>query len=284
MNYLVCNHCNHKNAVYTPHLVFCNQCQKKIKNNFTDWKKSNNGALFENYISLETTTDASPINIERPIKLGWYKKSQLYFEQKANRDVKVIIGVVAFQLVLFAFLMKLQNNSLALSNKETSNDFQSSANWRTRSITKDISVSVPYNLIKVPTTLSLFMQDHITKSNSLRAEMAGSFSITVESFEMNRDYPIPHDMLYQVKDEYMQLAQFEYPDSDKIEHIKTKQYQTTVRYGEYTLNSKQFLYENYTLIKGYSVVNVTLSYLKDEDVLYDYASEISESLLKNKTI
>lgn len=282
MNYLICNHCNNKNAVYTPHFVFCNQCNKKIINNYTDWKKSNNQASFDDYILLQTTTDGTPIKTEKPLKLNWIKKTQQFIEHNADKDIKAFAAVSFFLLVLFAFLMKLQNNNLLLPNNiESTNDYASNNYWKTHSITNDVTISVPFDVIKTSTTLSAFMQEHIIKSNSATSEAAGVFSVTIEHFEMNHDYPIPNEMLHEVKDEYMQMAHFEYSDVDKLEHIKTSNYKTTVRHGEYTLHSKEFLYDNYTLINGYEVVNVIVSYLKNDNDLNNYAGVVSESLLKN---
>ncbi len=282
MNYLVCNHCDNKNAVYTPHFVFCSKCNKKIINNYTDWKKVNNQASFDDYILLETTTDSTPIKIEEPLKLNWIKKSQQFILDNTDKDIKAFAAVSFFLLVLFAFLMKLQNNNLLLpTDIKNSNDYTTAAYWKPHSITNDIAISVPFEVIKTSTALSAFMQDHVIKSKSFASEAVGAFSVTIENFEMNHDYPIPNDLLYDVKDEYMQMAHFEYSNVDKLEHIKTSKYKTTVRHGEYTLNSKQFLYDNYTLIDGYEVVNVIVSYLKNDDALNNYAGMVSESLLKN---
>lgn len=271
MNYLVCNHCNNKNAVYTPHFVFCNQCNKKIVNNYTDWKKANINTVFEDYLLLETTTNEQPIFNTTPIK------------QKADKELKLFAGIVFFQLMVFAVFMKMQNNSFIDESNTLNKDYTTYAYWETHSITNDIEIDVPFDLIEATSTLTPFMIDHVVKSTTKKAEALGSFSVTIENFEMNHHYPIPHEMLFHIKDEYMQLAQFEYPEFDLLEHIKTKNYETTMRHGEYTLNSNSFLYDNYTFIKGNNIVNITVSYLKNDKTLNDYADKISERLLNNKT-
>jgi hypothetical protein len=45
MNYLICDNCNYKNVIYTERVVFCSHCNNKMKNNYLDWKKSNNKSL-----------------------------------------------------------------------------------------------------------------------------------------------------------------------------------------------------------------------------------------------
>ena len=282
MNYLVCNHCNNKNAVYTSHVIFCSKCNKKIINNYTDWKKANNQASFNEYLLLETTTNESPIIIEKPVKENWLKKSHQFIKHHTDKEMKAFAAVSFFLLILFAFLMKLQNNSLLLPNNiENNNDYANTTYWKTHSITNDIAISVPFEVIKTPTTLSAFMQEHVITSKSFTSEAVGAFSVTIEHFEMNHDYPIPNDLLYEVKDEYMQMAHFDYSDVDKLEHIKTSKHKTTIRHGQYTLHSKEFLYDNYTVVNGYEVVNVIVSYLKNDNTLNNYAGVVSESLLKN---
>ena len=38
-NFLICDNCQHKNTVTSERIVFCNGCQKKLANNYLDWKK-----------------------------------------------------------------------------------------------------------------------------------------------------------------------------------------------------------------------------------------------------
>ena len=43
-----------------------------------------------------------------------------------------------------------------------------------------------------------------------------------------------------------------------------KDYKTFVEHGTYSLNGKEYLYENYTLIKGNEGVKIIMSYLKND--------------------
>ncbi|MCB2218840.1 MAG: hypothetical protein KQI35_00490 [Bacteroidetes bacterium] len=47
--YLKCEHCGHLNEVKTEYLVFCQQCNKKLGNNYTNWKMTNFGKSFEDF-------------------------------------------------------------------------------------------------------------------------------------------------------------------------------------------------------------------------------------------
>jgi hypothetical protein len=49
MHYLKCNHCGHLNEVKGEYLVFCSKCNKKLDNNFPDWKKRNPGKTLADF-------------------------------------------------------------------------------------------------------------------------------------------------------------------------------------------------------------------------------------------
>ncbi len=283
MNYLICNHCNYKNAVYTQHFVFCNHCNKKISNNYTDWKKTNNHLAFEDYVLAETTTNAEPIFKPTIIKPNVVNRTRVFLTQKTNKEFKLFGGIVLFQLFVFAFFMQIQNNSFDEIEKQNNNDYKNVVYWETHSITNDLEIDVPFDLTEATTTLTPFMLEHVINSDTKRAESIGCFSVTIEKFEMTPEYPIPYDMLFQIKDEYMQQAHFEYTEENKLEHIPSKRYETTMRHGEYSLNANRFLFDNYTFKKGNNVVNVTVSYLKNDKDLTIFAGKISERLLQIKT-
>jgi hypothetical protein len=38
-NFLIYDNCQHKNTVTSERIVFCKGCQKKLDNNYLDWKK-----------------------------------------------------------------------------------------------------------------------------------------------------------------------------------------------------------------------------------------------------
>ena len=58
MYYLKCSNCGHLNELKTEYLTFCQNCNKVLRNNFTDWKKDNPNKSFEDYKQLMCTTKA----------------------------------------------------------------------------------------------------------------------------------------------------------------------------------------------------------------------------------
>lgn len=57
MHYLKCPNCGHFNELKTEYQTFCKNCNKVLKNNFTDWKKDNPNNTFEDFKKLMCTTN-----------------------------------------------------------------------------------------------------------------------------------------------------------------------------------------------------------------------------------
>jgi hypothetical protein len=77
MHYIKCNECGHFNEVKSEYLVFCAKCNKKLDNNFPDWKKKNPGRGFDDYKRLVCVTEeainTSPVKVKtRPKGLKYW--------------------------------------------------------------------------------------------------------------------------------------------------------------------------------------------------------------------
>ena len=57
MYYIKCSQCGHLNEVKSEYQVFCSGCNKKLDNNFADWKKRNPGKSFDDYQQLVCVSD-----------------------------------------------------------------------------------------------------------------------------------------------------------------------------------------------------------------------------------
>jgi hypothetical protein len=59
-NFLICDNCQYKNTVTSERIVFCNGCQKKLANNYLDWKKGKfNSPLEEKKYIFQRTVNQS---------------------------------------------------------------------------------------------------------------------------------------------------------------------------------------------------------------------------------
>jgi len=57
MHFLKCNNCGHLNEVKGEYLVFCQKCNKKLENNYSDWKTRNPDKSIEEYKRLVCITE-----------------------------------------------------------------------------------------------------------------------------------------------------------------------------------------------------------------------------------
>jgi hypothetical protein len=88
MHYLKCTNCGHFNELKTEYLTFCKQCNKVLKNNFTDWKKDNPEKSFEEFKQLICTTNTSEHSISE--------------SKKKNKGLKYWIGFALAFAVFYA--------------------------------------------------------------------------------------------------------------------------------------------------------------------------------------
>jgi hypothetical protein len=77
MHYLKCTDCGHFNEVKSEYLVFCPSCNKKLDNNFPDWKKKNPGRSFDDYKRLVCVSEEEINTI--PVKVKTRPKSLKYW-------------------------------------------------------------------------------------------------------------------------------------------------------------------------------------------------------------
>jgi hypothetical protein len=70
MYFLKCNECGHLNELKTEYLTFCSKCNKKLDNNFSNWKKNNPDGTFEDYKNLIciTVQDLQQLNLSEKKK------------------------------------------------------------------------------------------------------------------------------------------------------------------------------------------------------------------------
>lgn len=58
MHYLKCNHCGHLNELKSEYMTFCTNCNKKLENNYSEWKIRNSDQSFDEYKHAVCTTEA----------------------------------------------------------------------------------------------------------------------------------------------------------------------------------------------------------------------------------
>lgn len=280
-NYLICDNCQHKNVVNSERIVFCKQCQKKLANNFLDWKKTKFNSSFETYID-----DLNDYNESIPLKISAAEntenKKTIFKSSLSSPSKKSIIFIASafIQLLLGAFLLNNQNFENISCEKKSSANYLQEVKWGTYPITQTLSLTLPFELKESNSILPCYMHNYIDNDKCNKAESSQSFSVTVEKMKFNSYLNIENANLISVNDEYMQTPGVEILKEEDL-HFTLKGYKTYVEYGFYSLNGNEYLYENYTLTKGNEGVKIVLSYLKNEKLLCQYADIVTKSLLKN---
>ncbi len=288
MNYLICDICNFKNAIYTERVVFCNHCHQKMKNNYIDWKKHNNNASFETYINEATTTDSSPLILKNTKthedKIISFKNPIRFFKTHTTKKTRVFIAATLAQFLLFSMIMLTQNNDCQTTDETTVSEknYLPQVKWANYYISQELSITLPFELKKAESILPSYMNNYYALEQSRKAESSESFSVTIEEFETNEYAHSAYKDFLEMKDAYMLAPDAHFLTNEGYDHLKIKNYQTDMQHGSYIANGKNYSYDNYTLTKGNKAVKIIISYLKDDELLSNYANIVSQSIFKNK--
>ncbi len=290
-NYLICDNCQHKNTVTSERIVFCKSCQKKLANNYLDWKKSKFNSSFETYVEgLNEYNESIP---EKTILENPIEKKKPIFKSSISAPSKtslIFIASIFIQLLIAAIIMQGNDDTVTTVGRKTayqasmtSNDL-SEVKWGTYPITQTLSLSVPFELKESTSILPCYMENYITNHKSSKAESSSqSFSVTVEKMNFDELYKIQNADFVSLNDAYMNSPEVQVLKEEGL-HTIIKGYKTYVEHGSYIKDGNEYLYENYTLTKEDEGVKIILSYLKNDNLLCKYADIVTQSLLKNKQV
>lgn len=289
-NYLICDNCQHKNTVTSERIVFCKGCQKKLANNYLDWKKSKFNSSFETYVDgLNEYNESVP---KKTVLKNPIPKKNPVFKTSISSPSKtslIFIGSVFIQILIAAIIMQGNNDPITTGGSKISyqpsltSNYLNEVKWGTYPITQTLSVSVPFELKESESVLPCYMENYITNHKSSKAEASQSFSLTVEKLNFDSYYKIQDADFVSLNDDYMNSPGVDVLKEEGL-HTIIKGYKTYVEHGSYIKDGNEYLYENYTLTKGDEGVKIILSYLKHDDLLCKYADIVTQSLLNNKQV
>ncbi len=286
MNYLICNHCQFKNSVYSERIIFCQKCQKKMDNNFLDWKKSKFNSSFNDYIKETTTLDGTPLEFKEKNQIERkyiFKNSINQLIPKSSSESKIFFISTFIQLILFYFLTLENSNKSDLSN-DSYKSYLKEVKWNNYSITQNIDISLPFELKESKSVLPEYLHNYLSNEKTLKSESSKSFSVTIEEFDAYEGFSIDNRTLLSINDEYMQNANAHLSVASPIEYFKINNFNSYSQYGSYILDDKKYLFENYTLTSGDKTIKIIISYLDGDKTLRKYADIVSQSLIDNKTL
>lgn len=289
-NYLICDICQHKNTVNSERIVFCKGCQKKLSNNYLDWKKSKFNSSFETYVdSLKEYNETIPL--KQDLEEAKEKKESIFKSSisSPSKTSFIFIASILIQLLIAAIIIQSTDENITTVGRKSSYPANPTLNyindvkWGTYPITQTLSLSAPFELKESESVLPSYMENYISNHKSSKAESSLSFSLTVEKMNFDAVYKIQNADLVSINDRYMQSSGVALTKDEGL-HTEINGYKAYVEHGSYILNGQEYLYENYTLTKGDEGVKIILSYLKHDDLLCKYADIVSQSLLNNKQL
>ena len=185
---LKCNHCDHLNEVNSEYLTFCTNCNKKLKNSYQEWKKTNLDKTFDDYKVSQCIDEELQLEKIRDLKTRnkrWNTRliALLLF-------LGLFIGLT-FTLIHFKkddllnYLISLSNTSVDILDRE----------WEKKAYYDlHFYIETPYK----PDTITLPYPDQV-KSIILSTaaytvnENAGAFSMLLNYIEYNSNIPLSFD-------------------------------------------------------------------------------------------
>lgn len=283
-NYLICNHCHYKNSIDSERIIFCKECERKIDNNYLDWKKSKVNTSFETYIKEATTKDGTVIKKIEPIivikERNNFKNILSGLISNTSSEARIFAVSTIAQLILFFIISNFPTTETNLSN----NSYLKDVKWNNHSITNDIKITLPFELKEAASVLPEHMHNYLSYEKCNKSESLKTFSVTIEEFDTYDGINLGQNTLTSISDEYVQNPNSYIKSISPLDHFKIKKYQSYSQYGSYLLNDSDYLFENYTLLSGNKTIKIIISYLKNDATLEQYAEIISKSILRNKDV
>ena len=275
MNYLICNYCQYNNPINSERIVFCKKCNKKLENNFIDWRKSKMDNSFDTFLITQTIRNTKEL-----------KNFEL--EKKSNYSLNVLknkqnLALLSFIVICWFVVFDSLKNSLGYFNSENTVPL-TEISWKKYQLGNDIKIDLPISLKKQETRLGCYLAEMIGNVKSSHAETSSkSFSVTVEEIEIQNSYMLGFTPLLDVNDEFMTSSHGEFYLHKDLTATRIKNYMSYIDRGSYLLNGESYLYENYTLYKKNKAIKIIISYLENDKASNIYSDIIAKSLFSNNT-
>lgn len=291
-HYLTCEHCQSKNAIASERLVFCQNCTKKLPDNYMDWKKSKFDSSFETYINEITkqTEQESELFDNRKKELVTIipERTSLFKSFLKNKEAKTLVLFILCASLITLFFTREKNEdykTMAENNltKSITQNYLKEVQWKNYTISNDLKLTLPFALKESESVIPSYVSSYTEGVKSKKSEICNSFSVTIEEVSLG-DMNFNQSVFTEVKDAYMNDINTSFTENPVTEHMTIKDYKTHIEHGSYDLDGKRYNYQNYTLLSDKKVVKIIISYLQNDQLLCDYADIVSKSIYSNKAI
>lgn len=289
INYLTCGHCHTKNVLTSERHVFCQNCNKKLANNYLDWKRSKADASFETYIKEITQQAEKETELFRKremISVAVEKRSLIGSFLK-NRDAKIVTAFIVCSFILAMFFTAENYKQRPVIDPgnlvSITQDYLQQVKWGNYTISNDLKLTLPFELKESESIVPGYVYQYTHGVKSKKADVCNSFSVTVEEIELG-DMHMSESIFTDLKDAWMNDYNTTFVENPVTEHMNIKGYKTQMAYGSYDLNGQRYNYQNYTLLGNNKAVKIIISYLQNDRLLCNYADIVSKSIYSNKAI
>ncbi|MBS0026590.1 hypothetical protein ACTJJ0_02440 [Chitinophaga sp. 22321] len=272
MKYLHCDGCGHANPLKSEYLTFCNDCGKKLPQNFADWRKRYPMASFQEYTRQ---VGISPKTEKSNFLLAWAKK-QL---QPVNRG-KVILFFSVFMLLLavtgtlfgkravFTFIYpKVPASSLYNS-------------WQTATIGRQaLEISTPVKLWVHDQPMEGEEAKVIEYAKSYRNEDGGGIRIAVNMFSYLANVANSLEEAVAASHNSMQLSETATEMDCKSVPVLISGMRGVLEEGSYLYKGGiRLAFCNLVMTKGSSRWQIQINYREDDQVGHQVAQRILKSV------
>jgi len=172
MNYLKCSNCGHLNNSDKEALLFCEKCNKKLENNYRDWKKKRNESSFEDFQRLVCISEEDILS-----------KSDRSKGRKV-KSLKYWIGFIIMFAIAYA-VAQFGGESIAsiFRSEKTSNEVLSQEWLRETYGNQGLSVEVPVIMTEVELPLADNIKAVVEEMHGYEYASARGFKVFINSVQ-----------------------------------------------------------------------------------------------------
>ncbi len=267
MHYLKCNNCGHLNEVNGEYLTFCSKCNKKLENNFSDWKKRNPEKSLEDFKQL-ICISASDIQNSKLRTKAKPKGLKYWIGFSVAFAVFYAIGQFGGEAIVKYFKSDMTSNEILSIEwtKATYGDY-------------GLTVETPFKLTKETMQIPENVREFIEQIDVYASNEDEGFKVMLNSIKY---FPVVGQADLQgaangsINEMSMQkdVTDFAYTE----EYIYLDDFPGFVQNGTFKHNGVEIAFINAGFAKGLNLWQVMVSYWGDDEIGRKAAKRVIDSI------
>lgn len=272
MHYLKCNNCGYLNEVKSEYLIFCSHCNKKLENNYKDWRKRNPEKTLEDFMKLICISDTE-IHATRNSKKSKPKGLKYWIGFAAAFALFYAIGHLGGEAIVRFFNAEKTSKEVLEQNwiKETYGEF-------------GLTVETPVKMTKGELPMPDHVREVIDQMDVYNYISAKGFKVIINSIKYNAAIGQPdlqgaaNGAVNEMK---MQkgVTDFVYTEND----FSRDDIPGFIQKGTYIINGKGVEFINTGYSRGSVLYQVLVAYHTNDEVGRVAAKRVIESVEINES-